>query len=158
MSATAPTLTVSTPNLLGRAIAKCKEIASLAEPYTYTALRIVVGALFAFHGAQKLLGWYAGGYSFPVFSQVWIGGVIELFGGALIAIGLFTRSAAFLSSGTMAVAYFQFHWKLALARGLWLPAVNMGEAAVIYCFLFLYICARGGGRASIDVLLARARA
>ena len=82
--------------------------------------------------------------------QIWIGGLIELLGGAWVAIGLYTRPAAFLASGTMAVAYFQFHWRFALAGGRWIPALNQGELAVLYCFLFLFIAARGGGVASLD--------
>jgi putative oxidoreductase len=112
--------------------------------------------MFMFHGAQKLFGWHGGGMPSPaVGSQIWIGGVIELVGGALIAIGLFTRPAAFLTCGMMAVAYFQFHWKLVTANGMWIPAVNKGELAVLYCFVFLLISARGGGVASVDGLRRR---
>jgi len=128
---------------------KLQTMAARAEPHTYAALRIVAGALFAFHGAQKILGWYADA-SPPVGSQLWIGGLIELVGGSLIALGLLTRPAAFLASGTMAVAYFQFHWRFAVADGQWLPAINKGEPAVLYCFLFLFIAARGGGAWALD--------
>jgi putative oxidoreductase len=107
----------------------------------YTVLRIVAGVLFAFHGAQKLFGWFMP-FEIPVGSQVWIGGVIELVTGILIAANFLTRSAAFLASGTMAVAYIQFHWKLAFGSAF-LPAVNGGEPALIYAFLFLYIACRG---------------
>ena len=124
---------------------KIREFAQAAEPYLYATLRIVAGALFAFHGAQKILGVYSQ-FTPPVGSQLWIGGVIELVGGALIALGLFTRLAAFLASGQMAVAYIQFHWKLAFAGGMWLPGMNKGEMAVIYCFIFLYIAAKGSGQ------------
>ena len=82
-------------------------------------------------------------------SQMWIGGMIELVGGVLMAVGLFTRAAAFIASGTMAVAYVQFHWKLAGGADFF-PIVNKGEAALVYCFLFLYFACRGAGRASID--------
>ena len=125
--------------------AKVREYAQLAEPYLYAALRIVAGALFAFHGAQKILGWQSQ-FMPPVGSQLWIGGIIELVGGTLIALGLLTRPAAFLTAGQMAVAYFQFHWKFALAGGMWLPGINKGELAVLYCFLFLFIAAHGSGR------------
>ena len=120
------------------------------EPACYAALRAVSGALFAFHGAQKLFGWLSTKAPPAVGSQLWVGGVIELIGGALIAIGLFTRVAAFLCSGTMAVAYCQFHWKLALADWQWLPIVNKGELAVLYCFVFLFIWVHGPGIASFD--------
>lgn len=93
----------------------------------------------------------------PVGSQVWFGGMIELVCGLLIAVGLFTRPAAFLASGTMAVAYLQFHWKLSFAGGQWLPAVNHGEPALIYCFLFLFVAAHGGGAPSLDALRNRAQ-
>lgn len=124
--------------------------ADRAEPFAYAAMRIVAGAMFAVHGAQKLLGWYATNASPAVGSQIWFGGVIELVGGLLIAVGLWTRLAAFLASGTMAVAYFQFHWKLVLADGKWLPAVNKGELAALYCFVFLLIVMRGAGSVSVD--------
>jgi putative oxidoreductase len=120
------------------------------EPAAYAALRIVSGLLFSFHGAQKIFGWLATNPRPAVGSQIWFGGIIELVGGILIALGLFTRCAAFLASGTMAVAYTQFHWKLALAKWQWLPIVNHGELAVLYCFVFLYICVHGPGSASLD--------
>jgi putative oxidoreductase len=126
-----------------------KTFAARAEPFAYAALRIVSGAMFTFHGAQKVLGWHAE-MKPEVGSQIWIGGLIELLCGVLIALGLFTRPAAFLASGTMAVAYTQFHWKLAIASAMWIPALNKGELAVLYCFLFLFIAARGGGAASLD--------
>lgn len=122
------------------------------EPVAYAALRIVSGTLFAVHGAQKILGWFAAKAPPAFGSQLWVGGVIELIGGALIALGLFTRHAAFVCSGTMAVAYTQFHWKLALGGGQWLPIVNKGELAVVYCFVFLYIWTHGSGVASLDRL------
>jgi len=118
------------------------------EPMAYAALRIVAGGMFVFHGLTKLFGWL--GSSQEVGSQLWIGGVIELLGGALIALGLVTRPAALLASGTMAVAYFQFHWKLKLDDWAFLPAVNHGELAVLYCFVFLLIALRGPGIWSLD--------
>jgi putative oxidoreductase len=114
------------------------------ETIAYTALRIVAGALLACHGAQKLFGLF-GKAAQPVGSQLWIGGVIELVGGVLVALGVQARIAAFLVSGTMAVAYFQFHWKLAVAGARFLPIVNGGELAVVYCFVFLLIAVRGPG-------------
>ncbi len=118
-------------------------LARLSEP-VYAAFRIVTGALFAFHGAQKLLGMF-GGQIQPVGSMLWIAGVIELVGGILIAIGLFAGLAAFLASGEMAVAYFTAH----APKGTW-PIQNQGELAALYCFAFLYIAARGAGWLSID--------
>lgn len=117
------------------------------ESKVYALLRIVSGLVFSIHGIQKFAG------SSPLGAQMWIGAAIELAGGMLIAAGLFTRIAAFLCSGTMAVAYFQFHWKLAFADWKWVPQINKGELAVVYCFLFLYVAARGAGPFSLDRLL-----
>jgi putative oxidoreductase len=113
---------------------------------TWAALRVVAGALFAIHGSDKLFGWPGVHPQPEMWSQVWIGGVLELACGALIALGLFTRAAAFVASGMMAVAYFQMHWKLQLAGYKWLPLANDGEDAVLYCFMFLAIAAHGAGR------------
>jgi putative oxidoreductase len=126
-----------------------KKMNALERP-AYAALRIVSGAMFSVHGMQKLFGWATTQAAPAVGSQLWIGGLIELVCGTLIAIGLLTRPAAFLASGTMAVAYIQFHWKLSFAGLAWLPAVNRGEPAVLYCFLFLFITGRGAGDASVD--------
>ena len=123
----------------------------LLSPYTeaaYVALRIVSGLTFAFHGVQKLFG-VLSDHAPPVLSQIWVGGVIELVAGLLIALGLFTRWAAFLASGTMAVAYTQFHWKLQFDSNFF-PAINKGELALIYALLFLFIACRGAGRASLE--------
>ena len=114
-----------------------------AEP-AYALLRIVAGLLFAFHGVQKFFG-ILGGDRAPLFSQIWFAGVIEMIGGLLIALGSFTSIAAFIASGEMAVAYFTAH----APKGPW-PTLNGGELAVLYCFLFLYISARGAGRWSVD--------
>lgn len=123
-----------------------------SEP-TYALLRAVAGLLFMFHGAQKTFG-LLNGFQPPFGTQLWLGGVIELVCGALIAVGLLTRAAAFLASGTMAVAYVQFHWKLQLGEAL-LPSVNKGEPALMYALLFLYVACRGGGRFAVDALLGR---
>lgn len=119
----------------------------LEEPL-YAALRVIAGLNLATHGAQKLLGWF--GRNPTEDAQLWVGGAIELVGGVLLAIGLFTRPVAFLLSGTMAVAYFQYHFKLEFANWHWAPVVNKGELAVLYCFVFLLMFARGGGPYSID--------
>jgi putative oxidoreductase len=116
--------------------------------YAYALLRIAAGFMFAFHGAQKILGLFS--QSQPaVGSQLWIGGLIELVGGLAIMLGLFTRPAAFISSGMMAVAYFQFHWKFQLGASLF-PALNKGELAALYCFVFLFISSRGGVKWCLD--------
>ena len=110
----------------------------------YALLRIIAGFMFSFHGAQIILRVFAEAFpSAPVGSQMWFGGLIELIGGLLVMVGFQTRWAAFLCSGTMAVAYFQFHWKFQFGRMLF-PALNQGEPAVLYCFIFLLIACRGG--------------
>lgn len=119
-------------------------------PQTYAALRIIAGLLFAIHGVQKLTG-ALGGHEVALASQLGIGAVIELVGGAMIALGLFTHIAAFICSGQMAVAYVQFHWKLQHGDAFF-PAVNGGELAVIYCFVFLAIAAAGPGVFALDNL------
>ena len=117
--------------------------------WIYGIMRLVVGFLFACHGAQKLFGALGGQKALdnPLIATA---GVIEFFGGTLVAIGLFAGWAAFLASGTMAVAYFMAH----APNGFW-PIVNHGEPAVLYCFVFLYIAARGSGRFSVDGALRR---
>jgi putative oxidoreductase len=120
-------------------------------PYTdhaYALLRVFSGLLFSFHGMQKVFGILTSQQP-PIGSQIWCGGVIELVGGIAIAAGLFTSCAAFVASGTMAVAYVQFHWKFAFDKSFF-PAVNKGELAVVYAFLFLYIACCGAGRFSLD--------
>ncbi|MDA8098322.1 MAG: DoxX family protein [Nitrospiraceae bacterium] len=113
----------------------------------YALLRIIAGFMFLFHGAQKVLGIL--GQTQPVGSQLWIGGLIELLGGAAVMLGFGTRLAAFLCSGEMAVAYFQFHWKLHMGSAFF-PIVNKGELAVMYCFVFLLIATRGTVKWGLD--------
>jgi putative oxidoreductase len=116
------------------------------EGETYALMRIVVGFLFLWHGVQKLFGFppLPEGIVVPAF-VTWIAGPIELFGGLLVMIGLFTGWAAFLCSGLMAFAYWMGHGMKAL-----LPILNQGELAAAYCFVFLFIAARGAGRWSVD--------
>jgi putative oxidoreductase len=115
----------------------------------YALLRIVAGILFACHGAQKLFG-ALGGTVMTSNPMMLAAGIIEFGGGLLIAIGLLTSWVAFIASGEMAVAYFMAH-----ARGGFWPIVNKGEPAVLYCFLFLYIAARGAGPYSVDAARRR---
>ena len=114
----------------------------------YALLRIVTGFMFSFHGAQKILGMLSDVHP-PMGSQIWFGGLIELIAGLLVLVGFQTRWAAFLASGEMAVAYFQFHWKFQLGPKFF-PAINQGELAVLYCFVFLVIACRGGVKWSLD--------
>ena len=114
------------------------------EPQTYALLRIVTGFLFLWHGSQKVLGFPGGTPPAPAFI-LWTAGPIELACGILVMIGLATRWAAFLASGLMAFAYWLAHGTQAL-----LPVQNQGELAVLYCFVFLYISARGAGIWSAD--------
>ena len=115
----------------------------------YALLRIVTGLLFACHGAQKLFGLF-GMPKMTSNPMMLAAGLIEFGGGLLIAIGLATGWAAFIASGEMAAAYFMAH-----AKGGFLPIVNKGELAVVYCFLFLYFAARGSGPYSVDAAMRR---
>jgi putative oxidoreductase len=124
-------------------------------PYLYALMRVIVGALFACHGAQKLFGVLDGvggkpGTTVVLFSLMGLAGVIELISGLLIATGWLTRTSAFIASGQMAAAYFMAH----APHSLW-PLQNGGEVGVIYCFVFLYIAAQGAGVWSIDRLCRR---
>ena len=126
-----------------------------AVQVTYFLLRVVAGLLFLQAGGMKLFGWFGGmpdGSTVPLLSQIGIGGVLEFFGGLAIMLGLFTRPVAFILSGEMAVAYFQFHQP----QGFW-PIQNHGEPAVLFCFIFLYMAAQGGGDWSLDALIRRKR-
>ena len=120
-------------------------------PHVLSLLRLVAGLLFLAHGTQKLLGYPPGGpASLAMFSMIWFQAVIEIVCGILIALGLFTRAAAFLASGDMAVAYFMMH-----APKHPVPAANGGDAAVLYCFVFLYLVFAGAGPISLDKSLRR---
>jgi len=114
--------------------------------FTYFLLRVVSGLLFCQAGCVKLFGWFGGmppGTEMTM--QLHIGAVLEVFGGIAIMLGLFTRPVAFILSGEMAVAYFQFHQP----NGVW-PVQNHGAEAVLFCFIFLYMAAHGGGALSVD--------
>jgi putative oxidoreductase len=116
--------------------------------YAYALMRIMTGLMFSFHGAQKILGVLSESQP-PVGSQLWFGGIIELLGGLAVMLGFQTRMAAFLCSGQMAVAYFQFHWKFQMDE-MFFPVMNKGELAILYCFVFLYIATRGAVKWGLD--------
>ena len=124
-----------------------KELEKYAD-HAYALMRIMAGFMFSFHGAQKILG-VLSEFQPPVGSQLWFGGIIELVGGLAVMLGFRTRAAAFLCSGEMAVAYFQFHWKFQIGREFF-PALNKGELAALYCFVFLFIASRGGVKWKLD--------
>jgi len=124
----------------------------------YFLLRVAVGIMFMQAGGMKILDWFGGipaefGGHPVMWSQTWIGGMLELICGALIILGLFTRLAAFIASGEMAVAFWQFHFK---PETPW-PIQTHSELAVAYCFLFLFMAAYGGGPWSLDALIFRKR-
>ncbi|PKL81824.1 MAG: DoxX family protein [Ignavibacteriae bacterium HGW-Ignavibacteriae-3] len=120
-----------------------------SAPYFQSALRITAAIIFILAGTAILFafpkGMPPGGATAPIFSQIWIGGVLEVFGGGLFLIGLFTRPVAFILAGEMAVAYFQFHFP----QGFW-PTLNGGVSSVLFCFIFLYFSASGAGPWSMD--------
>lgn len=119
------------------------------SPQMQSILRIVSSVVFILVGTMKLFAFPAGippnGGTVKLISQMGLGGVLETFGGALILLGLFTRPVAFILSGEMAVAYFQFHFPISP----W-PSINGGTAAVLYCFLWLFFSAAGAGPWSLD--------
>ena len=119
-------------------------------PLSHALLRIVAGFLFACHGAQKIFGIFGGfggsaGATAPLFTLLWFGGLVELIGGTLVALGVRTNIAAFVCSGQMAVAYFMFHQP----KGP-LPIQNGGELAALYAFVFLFIAAKGAGPLALE--------
>jgi putative oxidoreductase len=134
-------------NAIPRSTAIPAVIPARFAPYLLSVLRIAAGLAFLEHGTGKLLGLPAG---LPFIDKMPTGllyftGTMELVGGALIVLGLFTRPVAFILSGFMAAAYFMAHLPMSF-----FPAINMGEAAVLYCFVFLYIAAAGPGPWAID--------
>jgi putative oxidoreductase len=130
-----------------------------AAQIAYLLLRLVAGLMMFQPGAMSLLGWFGGipgmppGSTTPLMSQMGIGGMLEIVGGILIMAGLLTRPVAFILSGEMAVAYWQFHFP----KGTW-PVQNDGVPAVLLCFIFLFMAAQGGGDHSLDALIRRRRA
>src|SRR5262245_1038845 len=117
------------------------------EPYVYAMTRIVIGLLFTCHGLKRVLGLFDGSDE-SLLSLSGIAGIIELCAGLPLALGLFGAYVALLSSGLMATAYFLVHFP----KGFW-PIQNHGELAVVYCFVFLFMTARGSGIWSLDALL-----
>ena len=124
------------------------------EPYLLSILRVVAGLTFSCHGFQKLFGAFGGigsrGATVHLASLFGVAGLLEAVGGILIVAGLFTRCVAFVLCGEMAVAYFRQH----LPRGPW-PITNGGELAVLYCFIFFFLCAAGGGPWSLDRVIRK---
>ena len=118
-------------------------------------LRIVVGAVFISFGTMKLFNvppLPTGMPPIPLMSQMGLAGTLEVFGGFLILIGLFTRPLSFVLAGEMAIAYFQGHYP----RSFW-PSVNMGTPAILFCFIYLYFVFAGGGPWSVDAMIARSK-
>jgi putative oxidoreductase len=123
-------------------------IQTIWAPRLLSILRIVAALIFMEHGTQKLLGFPASANPGPaLFSLSGLAGTLEMVGGALLVLGLFTRPVAFILSGEMAFAYFMSH-----APRNFFPILNGGDAAILYCFVFLYIAAAGGGPWSLDRL------
>ncbi|MFD2740936.1 DoxX family protein [Sulfitobacter aestuarii] len=120
------------------------------NPRLLSILRIAAGLTFLSYGSEKILG-FPSGRTPEMFSMSWNAGLIELVTGALLALGLFTRPAAFVASGTMAVAYFVAH-----APRSFFPSVNDGAAAILFCFVFLYLVFAGPGPWSLDAMRAKA--
>lgn len=124
-------------------------------PELRSVLRIIAASMFITEGTMKWFGWpmaMPGGATATLMSEIGLAGILELGGGTLLLIGLFTRPVAFILSGEMAVAYFQFHFP----QSFW-PLVNQGQPAVLYCFTWLYLSAAGPGPWSLDAMLRRER-
>lgn len=124
------------------------------EPYARSLLRLIAGFTFSFHGFQKLFGLFGGlggsGAKAQFFSRIWAAGALEMVGGILILLGLFTVPTAFILCGEMAVAYFTAHFPAGF-----FPIRNGGELAVLYCFFYLYLFTAGPGPISLDSLLCK---
>jgi putative oxidoreductase len=120
------------------------------RPFAVSLLRLVVGFTFSLHGFQLVLGFFGGshGAPAPLYSLVWVAGIIELLGGLLLLFGVTTRPVAFVLSGEMAVAYFLAHFP----KSFW-PIENGGELSALYAFVFLYLAIAGAGPISVDALL-----
>ena len=115
------------------------------SPYWLSIVRIMTALLFLEHGTQKLFNFPPAAEPMPMTVMTWVQGTMEVIGGLLLALGLFTRPVAFILSGNMAVAYFMAH-----APQSFFPVINQGDAAILYCFIFLYFFFAGGGAWSVD--------
>jgi len=146
---------IETPGVTPTSVSESEAIVSIVAtwsswaPYLRSVLRIVAAYMFMQAGTMKLFAFPVGvppnGGTVPLVSQAGLGGILEVFGGALLVVGLFTRPVAFLLAGEMAVAYFQFH----APQSFW-TVINNGQAAVLYCFIWLYLSAAGPGPWSVD--------
>ena len=124
-----------------------------SAPFSLSFIRILAGLLFLEHGTSKFFGFPQPSGPLTLFSLVWFAGALELVGGALVTLGLFTRTTAFIISGEMAVAYFLGH-----APASFFPIINRGDSAVLYCIVFLNFAFAGAGPVSLDALLRRNQA
>ena len=131
-------------------MSRINTLCATSSPYLLSILRIITAFLFMEHGSMKLLGYPQPMGDIPLLSLMGVAGTLELVGGFMILIGIFTRPAAFILSGEMAFAYFMAH----APNGFW-PVLNHGEPAVLYCFIFLYLAAAGGGRWAVDRLIGQ---
>jgi len=127
-----------------------QELQTIWAPRMLSVLRIMAALIFFAHGTDKILGFPDTGRTPDAFTLGWIAGMIELFAGALLVLGLFTRPVAFLASGQMAAAYFIAH-----APQSFYPGMNGGDAAILFCFVFLYLVFAGPGPWSLDALRGR---
>ncbi len=130
-----------------------QDTATKLAPYVLSLLRIVAALIFIEHGTSKLFSWPQAVPTPALFAMYWFAGWIEIIGGTLVLIGLFTRCAALILSGEMAFAYFISH-----APNSFFPILNRGDAPILFCFVFLYIAFAGGGPLSVDAILGRKRA
>lgn len=127
-----------------------EQAAARSSPYMLSILRIAVALLFLEHGLSRLFGWPSAMPTPPMLTLYWFAGAIEFVGGVLVLLGLFTRPAAFIMSGEMAFAYFLSH-----APRNAFPILNGGDAAILYCFIFLYLAVAGAGPLSLDAMWRR---
>lgn len=127
-----------------------RSLESTWAPRVLSLLRIVTALLFIEHGTQKLLGFPASDFSPAVLTLPWIAGLLEMVGGAAVLVGFWTRPVSFVLSGLMAVAYFTAH-----APQSFFPALNGGDAAILFCFIFFYLVFAGGGPWSLDAAARR---
>jgi putative oxidoreductase len=127
-----------------------EQTVSAASPYVRGIVRIAVALLFLEHGLSRLFGWPSPLATPPVLTMYWFAGMIEMCGAVLFGLGLFTRPVAFVLSGQMAIAFFKQHFP----QDPW-PILNGGELAVLFCFLWLYLCVAGPGPISLDRLRGR---